>query len=315
MRRTMLLFISISICFMVSAVHAAETSFLGTYTPQQFQHYWFSSKAELSRYSLQQARYGEIHKGDAVFIFVTETMNPNKQVKADNPGAGDIPVLKLNAVRKFFTGMYPYSIMTSSFTPVDANKHPLPLKLTTTTQEWCGHVYMQMNLNENQYKVKSYSYFEKEGDQQFRLEKAIPEDAIWSRIRIAPDTLPQGAFTLIPASMYVRFAHRPLDVVKATGKLEAVQEKSLEGASMVRYTVSIEEQQRTIRIYFEREFPYRIQKWEDTHQGLYRRSPKIITTRAERTHTLNIDYWKHHNNRDRGLLERLGLGPRELAVK
>ena len=69
-----------------------------------------------------------------------------------------------------------------------------------------------------------------------------------------------------------------------------------------------------IRIDFEREFPYRIQKWEDTHRGLYRRSPKVITTRAERTHTLNIDYWKHHNNEDRRLLERLGLGPRELAA-
>ena len=92
MRRIMLLIISLSICFMGSVTHSAETTLLETYTPQQFQQYWFSSRAELSRYSLEQARYGEIHKGDAVFIFVTETMNPYKQVKADRPGAEDIPV-------------------------------------------------------------------------------------------------------------------------------------------------------------------------------------------------------------------------------
>jgi hypothetical protein len=300
---------------MAGAVRSEGTTILGTYTPQQFQEYWYSSKAELSRYSLEQARYGEVHKGDAVFIFVTETMNPNKQVKADRPGPGDIPVLKLNAVRKFFTGIYPYSVMTSSFTPVEANKYPLPLKVTATTQEWCGHVYLQMNLNGDQYKVQSYSYFEKEGDQQFQLEKAIPEDAIWSRIRIAPTTLPQGEFLLIPAAMYVRFAHRPMEALKAMGKLEAVHEKSPKGLSMVRYTINIEEKQRMIQICFEREFPYRIQKWTDTHRGLHRQAPKTITTRAERTHTLNIDYWKHHNNRDRGLLKRLGLGPRELAAR
>ena len=83
---------------------------------QAFNSYWHAGKAELSKYSLQQSRYGELHEGHAVLVFVTERMNPKKQVKADRPGADTVPVLKLNATRKFNTGIYPYSVMTSVFT-------------------------------------------------------------------------------------------------------------------------------------------------------------------------------------------------------
>jgi len=139
------------------------------YTPDQFRDYWYNHGAEISRYELQQVRYGEIHRGDAVLVFVTEEMNPAIQIKADNPGPENIPILKLNAVSKFFTGIYPYSIMASIFTPIDVEKHPLPLKISASIQEWCGHVYTQMNLSNEEYRVRMHSYFEK--DFPHRIEK------------------------------------------------------------------------------------------------------------------------------------------------
>ena len=48
---------------------------------QEFKDYWYSGEAELTRYELEQARYGEIHRGDAVLIFVTEDFRTDKQVK------------------------------------------------------------------------------------------------------------------------------------------------------------------------------------------------------------------------------------------
>ncbi len=310
-----LFLVSVSIFFITTAGYSFETSTFGTYSYQQFRKYWFSGKGEISRFSLEQARYGEIHKGDAVLVYVTETMNPAKQVKADTPGPGDVPVLKLNAVRKFFTGMYPYSVMTSVFSPVDAQKYPLPLKISASTQEWCGLVYLQMNLRENEFHITSHSYFEKEGDKQFRLQNILPEDALWTRLRIAPATLPQGEFLLIPSAAYSRFLHRPLKPVRVVGSLNDIENKSLEGVPLVRYEVNFKEVQRTIKISFEKKFPYRIQQWEDTYPGLSRMAPKALTTRAIRTHTIMIDYWNHHDNKDRGLTEKLGLGPRELAVR
>ena len=50
--------------------------------------------------------------------------------------------MKLNFTKKFVTGIYPYSLMFSSFTPADASR---TLKTTMTGQEWCGEVFSQLN--------------------------------------------------------------------------------------------------------------------------------------------------------------------------
>jgi len=152
----------------------------------KFSDYWYQGKAELNSYKLEQARYGEIHSGEAVLVFVTEDFSASKLVKLDNPAATPkdaVKILKLNNTRKFNTGIYPYSMMTSVFTPVDLKKHPNTLKITSSSQEWCGHTFMQVKLNKNNYKVGLKSYFESEGDSQFKVNKVMPEDEIWNRMR------------------------------------------------------------------------------------------------------------------------------------
>jgi len=311
--RLVLFFILLSAGFSGGNAYSGDAVQFETYTPAQFRDYWYNHGAELSRFTLKQMRYGEIHEGDAVLVFVTEEINPAIQVKADYPGSQSIPILKLNAVRKFFTGIYPYSIMTSIFTPVDFQQYPLPFKITSSTQEWCGHVYTQMNLSDNSYRVRMHSYFEKEGDRDFQIKNYIPEDAVWTRIRIAPKTLPQGEFNMIPGTVYARLAHQPLKPQKAIAKLVGVTEKSLEGNSLVRYEIDFPEDQRTLRIYFEKSFPYRIQKWEESYRGLADPEVRVKTTRAVRTHTIMDAYWRRHGNKDRNLLKKLGLDARELG--
>ena len=291
---------------------APGASEVENHTRQQFRNYWYPNGAEISRFALKQSRYGEIHKGDAVLIYVTESMNPKIQVKADNPGQADVPILKLIATRKFFTGIYPYSMMTSIFAPVDAQRYRVPLKISSSTQEWCGNVYTQMNLHDDEYHVKSYSYFEKEADQGFSVKSYFPEDAIWTTIRLAPINLPQGEFFLIPGSAYTRFNHRPIAPLEAIGSLQAAKGRSLEGTPLVGYEVQFPTENRVLKIYFENKFPFRIQGWEDTYRVSGKR-PKVLTTSATRTHTILIDYWNYNHNRDRKLLKKLGLGDRELA--
>ena len=310
--RRILLIILIAIPMTFLNAFSYKGPLFEAYTPDQFRDYWYNHGAEISRYELQQVRYGEIHRGDAVLVFVTEEMNPAIQIKADNPGSENIPILKLNAVRKFFTGIYPYSIMASIFTPTDVEKHPLPLKISASTQEWCGHVYTQMNLSNEEYRVRMHSYFEKEGDRDFNIDKYMPEDAVWNLIRIAPNDLPQGDFLMIPAAVYGRLAHRPLTPQKTVARLDPVAEKSLEGKPLVRYEINFSGEQRRVRIFFEKDFPHRIEKWEESYP-----SPgtdaKVMTTRATRTHTIMDAYWQHHGNKDRELLKELGLGAREMG--
>ena len=150
-------------------------------TSEEFKKYWYAGNAEITSFELEQARYGEIHKGTAVLIYVTEDFNPEKQVKADAQRPNNVPVLKLNATKKFYTGIYPYSTMTSTFYPVSNSKHAI--KVTASIQEWCGHVFMQLN-NRDQFEVQSYSYFEKEADQETSLEKTILEDELWKSLEL-----------------------------------------------------------------------------------------------------------------------------------
>src|SRR5205085_4020736 len=132
---------------------------------EELRKYWTQGKAEITRYKLTQSRYGELHDGEAVLIFVTEPFSRSKQVKLDDwehAGSDAVEVLKLNFVKKFVTGVYPYSLMLSTFTPVDAAQSPRVLKTSMSAQEWCGHVFGQLNLRGNHYDSAGFSYFESE---------------------------------------------------------------------------------------------------------------------------------------------------------
>ena len=93
--RRMILTILILASLPAAVAHTEKLPQFGTHSRGEFQDYWYNHGAEISRFSLQQMRYGEIHEGDAVQVFVTEKMNPDTQIKADQPGSQDIAVLKL----------------------------------------------------------------------------------------------------------------------------------------------------------------------------------------------------------------------------
>ena len=154
--------------------------------------YWYAGDAEISSYKLEQARYGEIHEGQAVMIFVTEPFSANNMVKVDAPSDSDISVLKLNYTKKFYTGLYPYSMMTSTFFPFENSLHSL--KVTSSSQEWCGHTYMEMQ-NKGKFEIGINSYFENESAE-LSVPKNLLEDDIWSKIRLDPEHLPEGTATV-----------------------------------------------------------------------------------------------------------------------
>ena len=70
--RFLLLFILVTAGLSAGIVHSEDAVRFGAYTPSQFRDYWYNHGAELSRFTLQQMRYGEIHDGDAILVFVTE---------------------------------------------------------------------------------------------------------------------------------------------------------------------------------------------------------------------------------------------------
>ena len=279
----------------VSSVHFADVAT----SNDEFGDYWYQGEAELTSYDLEQARYGEIHDGQAVLIFVTEDFSKKKHVKLDNPQqAGDdkVNVLKLNATKKFTTGIYPYSMMSSVFTPVQGAAFPRTLKVTTTSQEWCGHTFTQINKNRGKYHVEARSYFEEEGDQELKLDGAMLEDEVWTAIRLDPNQLPVGAVDIIPGTMYQRLSHQEFGVYTAEASMD-------EQGDLMTYTLLYPELKRTLSIQFNKSFPHEIEGWEETTSS---RSGEL-TTRATRKKRMMLDYWSRNDVADLPLRAELGL--------
>lgn len=259
----------------------------------EFNNYWYKGEAEISSYQLEQARYGELRKGKAVLIYVTEDFLPNKQVKADNQSPKNIPVLKLNSTKKFNTGIYPYSIMQSTFYPVANNQHAL--KISSSMQEWCGHVYTQLN-NREQFEINSYSYFESEGDKNFKLHKTILENELWTKLRINPKSLPTGTIKIIPAFEFLRLKHKPLKAYNAKATLNKGE-----------YTIFYPELERTLKIQFNTSFPFDILSWTENFKSGFGSNAKVITTKATKLKTIKSPYWNKNSNNHETLRDTLKL--------
>lgn len=271
------------------------------YVPsEEWSKYWYQGLAEITSYNLQQSRYGEIHKGSVVNVFVTEDFSKRKQVKLDDPysaGVDKLPVFKLNQSTKFNTGVYSYSLMLSVFSPTDINNYPHAIKTTNSVQDWCGMVYYQQNMRNDKYEIEQRSYFESEGDEDIQIAAEITEDELWNLIRMAPDKLPIGQHNVLPGFTYLRFAHKPIKTVNANITL-----KNAEGVRI--YQIEYPSLKRTLSITFEAEFPYKITGWEDTYPGF---DGKMLTTVASKNKEMMLDYWAQNTNADADLRKQLGL--------
>jgi hypothetical protein len=261
-----------------------------------FGEYWYQGKGEVNTYFLEQERYKEIRKGEAVMVFVTEDFSMKKQVKLDYPeqaGADKVTVMKNNALRRFQTGIYDYSLMESVFTPVDITHFPHSLKADASVQDWCGQVFTQLNLKGSGYEVNSYSYFEKEGDQHFRTENALLEDELFNLIRINPEKLPVGEVTILPSLFYTRLHHQPLKPQSAKLTIEDI---GLQRVCILRYS----SMNRTLKITFQKDFPYRINAWEEDNGDGF-------ITRAKLNKSIQTAYWEKNSHQYDSWRDTLGL--------
>ena len=254
--------------------------------------YWFRGKAELARFDIERRRYGELRKGQAVLVFVTEDFLERAQTKLDATlPAGDRKrnVLKLNRVERFATGVYDYSMMTSVFSPMDGGP---TIKTTTSIQDWCGQVWAQVNRRRDGYVVEGRSYFQREGDQRAEVAVRWLEDELWNRVRIDPTSLPVGAFELLPSSVDSRLHHYELTARAATGTLDRDNDTWT-------YRVVIDGG-RTLEIRFASAFPHRIDGWTETRNGK-------LESRGTRRVVEVLDYWNRNGTADADWRGKLDL--------
>src|SRR5687767_2887744 len=186
----------------------------------------------MNGYRLVQPRYGAKRSGTATLIFVTEDFSDSLRVKADpgkHPASDVYPVLKLNAVRDFQTGIYDYDVMTSAFARV-APGWPVA-KVSFSSQEWCGHVYHHLLTRNGRVLGTHHSYFDGEADGTTDLmlpSGGVFEDALpivlrgWLGAAIEPGQSKTVPF--LPSLLQARLLHKSL----AWGKAKISRAAALE---------------------------------------------------------------------------------------
>ena len=260
--------------------------------------YWYQGKAEVSVFELQQNRYNALHPGEVVLIQVTEDFNVEKQVKSDRGRASyTTPVLKTNLIERFTTGLYDYSVMTSTFTSVESAH---TFKVSSSSQDWCGQGYLQFNRITKGYKWQQRSYFESEGDANGKLDEVLLEDELFNLVRIYGLDVVSGDVDILPAARYIQHKHVPLKPVKANLSIQP-------GLSQNTRLLVIEfpSLDRKKIIEFESSEPFRILGWEDTYPSAFdgeKRTTKATLKKRELT-----AYWQKNDLKDRDARENLKL--------
>lgn len=276
----------------------------------EFLKYWKSGLAELSTYAIATERYGEMREAQGVLVFVYEEVNSNTRIKVESdrtPPAKRIPVLKLNNVLKFTTGIYDYSIMTSVFAGLSGpgvNRPFQPQKVAFSSQEWCGNVYHQLLPMPAGLISEIHSYFEAEGDSKVTLPypkgEVLYEDELPILVReLDGDFLEPGAsrkIQLVPSLWERRKRHVPLAFMPAVLTKAGPHSLNLGGKDQkaVKWTL---EYGGTVFIYFvEAAMPKKLLAWENNRGE-----------KGELISSIRKTYWELQGNKDLSLRKTMGL--------
>lgn len=264
---------------------------------------WSDGRAELSGYRATVNRYGELRPAEVVLIYVTEPMNRRTWIKDDDaPAAERVNVLKLNASLKFQTGVYPYSVLTSVFAPVDRYRDEpfAPVKVSLSVQEWCGHVFHAMWPGDDRFASHVMSYFASEGEAREEVPTArgaLYEDALLIQLRELDGAFAGGRDwrgALVPSLWATRRAHRalrPVDAVITRARA------ALDGAPVTRFEIRYADVTRTIDV--EVAPPRRVLAWRGSD------GEDVRLVRTER-----LPYWQLNHNGDERQRESFGAAVR-----
>ncbi|WP_020570228.1 hypothetical protein [Neolewinella persica] len=267
--------------------------------------YWYEGKAEINTYDLEQARYGDLRQGQVSMIFVSEDFLTDKQVKNDNySNPNSTPIIKTNMIRRFVTGIYDYSIMTSVFTPTKTDEQPHTLKVTTSLQDWCGQTFTQLNYaGGGNWDQQLRSYFEKEGDTNLSLPADFLEDEVFNRIRSGWENLPTGDYRVIPATNFLLMTHQPYQAARATISLNDYTGDDYTGTGLKTYVIDYGGLGRKLEVVFDASSPYIIRGWDETAPS----RGKSLITKARLSHQKRAPYWNQNGVKDEPLRADLGL--------
>lgn len=254
---------------------------------------WDDGEAEIASYRVVERRYGTLREGHATLIVVKESFDAAALVKADGPVAPEHPleVMKLNHVLTTPTGVYTYRQMASVFVRRDDAR---PVKLVTSSQEWCGITSKRMEVRGPRATLHGSSYFGAEGDRAYPVvldEDTVLFDALPMWLRTLELSRPgTREVRLVPAQLSHRVT--PVEVAPATIEVGAPGSVEVPAGTFEAVPVTVEHAAGTEVFHLQAEAPHTLVRWARSDGGEYalewvRRAP----------------YWELHDPEHLGLFE------------
>ena len=276
---------------------------------QEFWEAWGDNRGEVSAYRIVTPRYGELREGLTVLVYVLEEHDRRTWIKNDR---GEVPeefrdvVMKLNETTTFRTGIYPYSIMSSTFAPVGSRGRErfAPARIVFSSQEWCGQVYHRLLPQVDRFDEEIRSYFSVEGEDHREVSTvpfALYENGLWIQLRELDGPFANGQNwegQLVPALWQRRRSHEPLEPVAAT--ITRGEARLDDGTEINRFELQYGDVTRTFDV--ERAAPRRILRWTSSE------GEEAVLLGTDR-----LTYWQLNNLGDERYLEQIGLLPSGVA--
>ena len=259
--------------------------------PDGWNDYWYAGLAEINTYDIIQNRYGQERTGEMVHIFVTEPFEPTVQIKADRPADDNLTVLKLNATRSFYTGIYPYNLMTSTFSDVQLDK-PV-VKTTSSVTEWCGQTFAQLNNRGDLFDLRFSSYFQSEGDTRTKIDASSVENAVYNEIRMSNAEQLVDVETMLPSFEYLQMFHKEM-------KGYAVDITLNNGPEYNKLSLNYPSLNRDVQITFTSDFPHRVSRIVERVNG-------SVQLQAQVKASERLPYWNLNKPEDASYRETLML--------
>ena len=158
---------------------------------------WDDGFSEMCFYDATDTIYGTPRQYTRVHLMNRQWMDPLTGVKTDAETPGAIHAFKLVIAEQIPTENYNYRYLTTVFL---RRSDLTPLKMTTSSQEWCGHTFKILRWAEGRLDVRSFSYFPGEGDRTFeRPRDAVPFESLFIIAREAAATLRPQALEVLPS--------------------------------------------------------------------------------------------------------------------
>jgi hypothetical protein len=181
------------------------------------------------------------------------------------------------------------------------------VKVSFSSQEWCGNVYMHWLARGDRLDGVVHSYFDGEADQAPSLplpRDGIVEDALPILVRgLRGDWLPPGASRTLPflrSTLRTRLLHVPAAWGRATITRAPASELVKTALGPLRaFTYAVaEEHGDTITFTVEEAAPHRVLAWRSSRGE----AGRILGS-------ARLAYWNLHGNADEAMLKQLGLKP------